>query len=63
MALTRIPLSEQPIVDFNTKCAGWLQKAEQQKVRAMEMIKQAHEMCDHAAEMRKRPNPALPWRT
>jgi hypothetical protein len=63
MADSTIPLSEQPIVDFRTKCTMWLQKAEQQRVRAIEMSKLAHQMCDIAAEMRKRPNPAaLPWR-
>jgi hypothetical protein len=64
MADSTTPLSEQPIVDFRTKCTMWLQKAEQQRVCAIEMSKLAHQMCDTAAEMRKRPNPgALPWRS
>jgi len=50
-------LSEQPIVDFRTKCTIWLEKAEQQKMRAIEMSELAHQMSDLAAEMRKRPNP------
>jgi hypothetical protein len=62
MAVATTPLSEQPIVDFRTKCTLWLQKAEQQRVCAIEMSKLAHQMCDLAAEMRKRPNLApLPW--
>jgi hypothetical protein len=62
MAIPRNLLSEQPIVDFKTKCADWLQTAEQQKVLAMEMIKQTRQMCGYAAEMTKQPNPPLRWR-
>jgi hypothetical protein len=63
MAIARIPLPEQSTVDFETKCDEWLQRAAQQRALAKEMIKQMHEMRDHAAEMRKPPNPTtFSWR-
>jgi len=58
MAVPTAPVSEHQTVDFKTKCTMWLRKAEQQKVRAIEMSKRAHQMCDLAAQMRKGPNPA-----
>jgi hypothetical protein len=51
MAITRIPLSEQPTVVFVTKCDEWLQRAEQQRALAKDMIKRTRELCLRAREM------------
>jgi hypothetical protein len=63
MATLRIPVPEQTITDFKSKCAGWLRRARQQKALAKAMVKRMHEMRARAVEMRKPPNPAaLLWR-
>jgi hypothetical protein len=56
MALARIPLPEQPTVDFVTKCEEWLQRAEGQKALAREMIKRMRDMRRRASEMRQTAN-------
>lgn len=45
-----------PSMDFE----ACMQRAEEQKALALEMIKRTHEMCDRAEEMRKRPRLTFP---
>ena len=60
MATTRIPSPKQPTVDFGEKCDEWFQRAEEQKMLAMEMVERMREMHRRAVEMTKPPRVFLP---
>lgn len=52
----REQLTAHPSIDFE----ACMQRAEEQKALALEMIKRTQEMCDRAEEMRKRPRLTFP---
>ena len=49
MADRQIPLPTPHKIDFE----AYLQRAEQQRALAVEMIERVHQMCERASEMRK----------
>ena len=63
MALRRIPSprkeTELPMRHFSIDLEGYIQRSEQQKAHATEMIQRVKEMCVRAAEMRKGPRLAV----
>jgi len=64
MVNSRRALPEEPerlIITFAMKCVGWIQRAEQQKVCAREMIEMTRKMCDRAQQMSKPLRFALPY--
>ena len=49
-----------PTINHSVRYDESLQRAEQQRALAKEMIKTAQAMCDHAREMNKQPHFVLP---
>jgi hypothetical protein len=52
----RTPSRAQSKLNFGKKCDGWLQRAEQQKLLAREMVNRMREMHRRAVEMRHPPH-------